>query len=176
MCEGPSTTLKAQYGENYVIRSIQDADHDGAMFWSAPTSTEATRKLLELESLDHDATYHVAFPTLEQVFLKVTADTAVHAHGGDGFVGEMEPSTVLDEKIFALDAADHVDMDLDVGAGIGFARQVWALFNKRYVLLRQKPGWISYGISLIIPISKSPLSKRFFYSMPASETSFWRSL
>lgn len=154
VCEGPGTTLKARYGENYLIRSNQDADHDDSMVWRTSNSAEATRKLLELESLDNDNTYNVVFPTLEQVFLKVTSDTAIHAQGGDGFVGEMETSTVLDEKIFALEAENQIDIDLDVGSGIGFVRQVQALFGKRFVLLRQKSGWISYGINLIIPISK----------------------
>lgn len=154
VCEGPGTTLKARYGDNYLIRSNQADDNEDSMVWRTTNSAEATRKLLELEALDNDNTYDVVFPTLEQVFLKVTADTAIHAQGGDGFVGEAETSTVVDEKIFAMEAEDPIDIDLDVGNGIGFARQVSALFVKRYTLLTSKSGWISYGINLIIPISK----------------------
>ena len=109
-------------------------------------------KLLELEGMDNDNTYDVAFPTLEQVFLKVTSDTAIHSHGGDGFVGDEETSTVIGEKIYALENREAVDMNLEVAQSIGFVRQVQTLFMKRYILLQQKAGWISYGINLIIVI------------------------
>lgn len=158
VCEGPGTTLKARYGDNYLIRNNQDGDQDESMLWRTTNSAEATRKILELESLDNDNTYNVVFPTLEQVFLKVTADTAIHAQGGDGFVGELENGTVVDEKIFAMEAENQNEIDLESGSGVGFVRQVFALFRKRYVLLTSKAGWISYGINLIIPISKSPRS------------------
>ena len=175
VCQGPGTTLKAHYGENYLIRSNEDDNHeDSGHVWRTTNSAEATRKLLELEALDNDSTYNVVFPTLEQVFLKVTADTAIHAQGGDGFVGEIETSDVVDEKIFAMEAENQADIDLDYGSGIGFARQVQALFTKRYVLLTQKSGWISYGINLIIPISEltSCSAEYHYFSLSISSQTF----
>jgi hypothetical protein len=90
------------------------------MVWRTSNSAEATRKILELESLTNDATYNVVFPTLEQVFLKVTSDshTAVLNQTGDGIVGEEEPSIVIDEKIFALETENARGIDLDVGRSI----------------------------------------------------------
>lgn len=154
VCEGSTTALKAHYGDNYIIRSnaLQDDDEDDTMVWRTTNSAEATRKLLELDDLDNDETYSVVFPTLEQVFLKVTNDTAIHATGGDGFVGEMENDTVIDEKIAELENDRAENIELDVGAGTGFFRQIRALFAKRYMLLKQRTGWIGYAINLAIPI------------------------
>ncbi|KAK0121853.1 hypothetical protein ONS95_010132 [Cadophora gregata] len=122
VCEGPGTSLKAEYGDDYIIRSDSDINGD-SMVWRSSNSAEATRKVLELESLtEDDATYNVTFPTLEQVFLKVTSDTAIHDQGGDGIVGEEDPNNVIDEKIFALENDNAEDIDLDVGQTIGLTR------------------------------------------------------
>jgi len=171
VCEGPGTSLKARFGDNYLIRSNEESGED-AMVWRTSNSATATKKILELESLENDKTYDVVFPTLEQVFLKVTSDsnTAIHAHGGDGYVGEEEDNRVIDEKIFALETENARDIDLDVGRSIGLARQVVALFRKRYILLLQKSGWISYGINLIIPIIIGAALVKFLHRFDSLQT------
>lgn len=171
VCEGPSTSLKARYGDNYIIRSENEVDDD-TLVWRTSTSTEATKKLLELEALTEGTTYDVKFPTLEQVFLKVTSDsnTAIHDNGGDGIAGEEVMSTVIDEKIFALENETPLDIDLDVGHSIGLARQVAALFRKRYTLLLQKAGWISYSINLVIPIIIAAALVKFMYRFDPLQT------
>ncbi|TVY44013.1 Retinal-specific ATP-binding cassette transporter, partial [Lachnellula occidentalis] len=169
VCEGPGTSLKARFGDNYLIRSNNDVEDD-SLVWQSPNSAEATRKILELEELSEENTFNVVFPTLEQVFLKVTSDTAIRDHGGDGIVGEEENSTVVDEKIFALEQENARDIDLDIGHSVGLARQVSALFNKRYLLLMQKAGWISYGINLIIPIIIAAALAKFLHKFPALQT------
>lgn len=171
VCEGPSTSLKARYGDDYIIRSDNETDKD-TLVWRTSSSTEATKKLLELESLSPDTTYNVKFPTLEQVFLKVTSDsnTAIHDNGGDGIAGEEEISAVIDEKIFALENEAPLDIDLDVGHSIGLARQVAALFRKRYTLLLQKAGWISYAINLVIPIIIASALVKFMYEFDPLQT------
>ncbi|PMD40375.1 P-loop containing nucleoside triphosphate hydrolase protein [Hyaloscypha variabilis F] len=171
VCEGPSTSLKARYGDDYIIRSENEVDSD-ALVWRSSSSTEATKKLLELEAVTEDTTYDVKFPTLEQVFLKVTSDsnTAIHDNGGDGIAGEEELSTVIDEKIFALENEAPPDIDLDVGHSVGLARQVAALFRKRYTLLLQKAGWISYSINLVIPIIIAAALVKFMYRFDPLQT------
>ncbi|KAN0095683.1 P-loop containing nucleoside triphosphate hydrolase protein [Hyaloscypha variabilis] len=171
VCEGPSTSLKARYGDDYIIRSENEVDND-ALVWRSSSSTEATKKLLELEAVTEDTTYDVKFPTLEQVFLKVTSDsnTAIHDNGGDGIAGEEELSTVIDEKIFALENEAPPDIDLDVGHSVGLARQVAALFRKRYTLLLQKAGWISYSINLVIPIIIAAALVKFMYRFDPLQT------
>ncbi|KAL5322650.1 hypothetical protein ACEPPN_010624 [Leptodophora sp. 'Broadleaf-Isolate-01'] len=170
VCEGPGTSLKAKYGDDYIIRSEFDVNGE-TMVWRSSNSAEATRKILELEALtEDDNTYNVTFPTLEQVFLKVTSDTAVHDHGGDGMVGEEETNNVIDEKIFALENDNAEDIDLDVGHNIGLARQVLALYKKRYTLLLQKAGWISYGINVIIPIIIAAALVKFLHKFKSLQT------
>jgi len=171
VCENSPTALKAQYGDSYVIRSESDIDGNN-LVWRAADSAEATRKILELEDLTDETSYNVVFPTLEQVFLKVTSEsnTAIHDRGGDGIVGEEETETVVDEKIFALEAEHAQDIDLDVGNSVGVARQVYTLFGKRYNLLLQKSGWISYGINLIIPIIIASALVKFLYRMEPMQT------
>jgi ATP-binding cassette subfamily A (ABC1) protein 3 len=155
VCKGAPTSLKARFGDAYVIRGNK-GDNAEESLWKATDSIEATKKVLELESRQENDTYNVVFPTLEQVFLKVTSSshTAIRQAGGDGIVGEqIETSSVTEEdKDVAIEHGGALDMDLDVGRSISFVRQVAALFHKRYVLLTQKAGWISYGINLIIPI------------------------
>ncbi|KUJ19510.1 P-loop containing nucleoside triphosphate hydrolase protein [Mollisia scopiformis] len=171
VCEGPGTSLKARFGDNYIIRSDSGTEDDN-LVWRTTNSAEATRKILELEALSAEDTYNVVFPTLEQVFLKVTSEsnTAIHDVGGDGMVGEQETDTVIDEKIEALEEQRAQNIDLDVGHSIGVARQVFTLFKKRHVLLRQKAGWISYGINLIIPIIIASALVKFHYGFKSLQT------
>jgi hypothetical protein len=162
--------LKARFGGDYIIRAESGTDGD-SMVWRTTNSAEATRKVLELEALSDDSTYDVVFPTLEQVFLKVTdSNTAIREQTGDGMVGEQETSTAIDEKIFALETQDIREIDLDVGHSIGLARQVLTLFRKRYTLLLQKSGWIAYGINLIIPIIIAAALAKFFYKFKSLQT------
>ncbi|KFX91055.1 hypothetical protein V490_06103 [Pseudogymnoascus sp. VKM F-3557] len=169
VCEGPATSLKSRFGNGYVIRS-SNAPDGNSMVYQMSNSAESTIKLLELEGMDNDNTYDVAFPTLEQVFLKVTSDTAIHSHGGDGFVGDEETTTVIGEKIYALENRDAVDINLEVAQSIGFVRQVQALFMKRYILLQQKAGWISYGINLIIVIIIAAALVKFHHDFDPLQT------
>lgn len=173
VCEGPTTALKARYGDSYIIRNdaiTEDEDDDDNMVWRTSNSAEATRKLLELENLDNDNNYNVQFPTLEQVFLKVTSDTAIHGNGGDGYVGSLDTAAVIVEKIYALENDYATDIELDVGNGTTFFRQVVALFNKRYMLLRQRTGWIGYAINLVIPIILAAAIAKFLRKFPDLET------
>lgn len=95
VCEGPATSLKTRFGDSYVIRSDSEVDGE-AMVWRTPNSAEAAQKVLELEAMTEMDTYSVAFPTLEQVFLRVTSDsnTAILEQAGDGIAGEEEATTV----------------------------------------------------------------------------------
>ncbi|KAF4631693.1 hypothetical protein G7Y89_g6438 [Cudoniella acicularis] len=171
VCEGPGTSLKARFGEDYLIRSNDESDADN-LVWRATNSAEATKKVLELEAISEDNTFDVTFPTLEQVFLRVTSEsnTAIRENGGDGIVGEEDNSATIDEKILDIEQDNVSDIDLDVGHSIGLARQILALFQKRYVLLTQKAGWISYGINLIIPIIIAAAISKFIPGFGALQT------
>ncbi|THC93214.1 hypothetical protein EYZ11_007296 [Aspergillus tanneri] len=173
VCQGSSTALKAQYGDNYRIR-VGDGEE---IAWRATTSTEATKKVLELERLQDDQSCHVTFPTLEQVFLKTTSQfgTAVNTLGGDGMVGDSEPiqedSTAIEDKILALESEyNGEDLNLDVRRSVGVVRQIWVLFQKRYRLLLQPSGMIVYAVNLLIPIIVAAALTGFMYKWDALVT------
>jgi ABC-type multidrug transport system ATPase subunit len=167
VCEGPSTSLKSRFGGEYIVRSEPSGSNDEAMVWQTSTSSEAARKILELESLTNDH-LRVIFPTLEKVFLNVTdASTAIHDSFGDGVAGD---ETVIDEKIFDFEVGNAIDIDLDVGHSIGVARQVITLFRKRYTLLLQRSGWLSYGVNLIIPIIIGAVLAHYVPRLPTLQT------
>ena len=172
VCAGPPTMLKSSFGGDYIIRSEpsdgDDADADDNMVWRASTSSEATKKVLELEGLTNDH-LQVNFPTLEKVFLNVTKDsnTAINDDLGDGAAGE---ETVIDEKTFAIEAANARDLDLEVGHGISLVRQIFTLFRKRYTLLLSRSGWMSYGINLIIPVIIGGVLAHYVPNMPSLQT------
>lgn len=172
VCEGSGTSLKAQYGESYEIRQDSTTVEDDTMVWRASNSAEATRKLLELEDATEDETYKVDFPTLEQVFLKVTSNsnTVVQDVGGDGIAGEGERITTIDEKIFSLDTLDPDTLELDVARPIGIARQIAVLFQKRYILLLQRSNYIAYGINLLIPIIVAAALSKFLHKWMPLQT------
>ena len=172
VCEGPGTSLKARFGDDYIIRSDSDVAGN-SLVWRTSNSAQATRKLLELESLmTEDHTYNVVFPTLEQVFLKVTSDsnTAIHDSGGDGIVGEEEAINVIDEKISALEQEHAREIELEVGHSTDVIRQIVTLFSKRYILLTQKSSWIAYGINLVIPIIIAAALVKFLHRFDSLQT------
>ena len=172
VCAGPPTMLKSSFGGDYIIRSEpcdgDDNDADDTMVFQMSTSSETAKKVLELQGLTNDR-LQVNFPTLENVFLNVTkeANTAINDASGDGVVGE---ETVIDEKTFAIEAANARDLDLEVGRGISLVRQIVTLFRKRYSLLRSRSGWISYGINLIIPVIIGGVLAHYVPNMPNLQT------
>jgi ATP-binding cassette subfamily A (ABC1) protein 3 len=142
VCQGSSTTLKGQHGDGYRVASI-DSLEGNTLGWKFDTSIEATRKVIELESANEVC--DVIYPTLEQVFLKVTSDSDSARHiGGDGLIGDEEAQTATNNKSDFLeeDTEDSSELNLDVARSIGMVRQVWVLFRKRYMLLRS--SWFAY--------------------------------
>lgn len=155
VCQGSSTSLKSQYGDSYRIRID---DHEDVAF-EAATSTQATKKVRELEQTGDGRACHITFPTLEQVFLKTTSEygTAIDDNGGDGIVGERiaadDSDMAIEDKILALESEfTGQDLNLDVRRSVGLFRQIWVLFRKRYQLLRQWSGLTIYAVNLFIPI------------------------
>lgn len=92
--------------------------------WSANTSAEATQKVLQLEEIS-DSSYSVAFPTLDDVFLKVT-DSLLN-----------EPTTPPSDTIARQDTENRELLDsrnsdgitLESGTMVNFSRQVVGTFT-----------------------------------------------
>ncbi|KAK6508915.1 hypothetical protein TWF481_003683 [Arthrobotrys musiformis] len=140
--EGSSTALKAAYGDGYSIYSDQTMANKLA---HAKTSEEASQKLEEWSREDEAAVgkYEVAFPTLEQVFLKVAA--------GDALDEEGENSGDSSDETVTAAARENPARNLDQGRPISKFRQIWVLFKKRYSVLPH--NWLAIVITLAIPIA-----------------------
>ncbi|KAK6362703.1 hypothetical protein TWF730_000159 [Orbilia blumenaviensis] len=139
--EGSSTALKAAHGDGYSIYS----DHTMAnKLGHAKTSEEASQKLEEWAREDEAAVgkYEVAFPTLEQVFLKVAA--------GDALDEESENSEEGEESAAAA-ARESPTQNLDQGRPISKFRQIWVLFKKRYSVIPH--NWLALIVTIAIPIA-----------------------
>ena len=141
VCTDTATALKTRYGSSYTIRQTSSADHhhgdsDESLVWEASSSTAATKKLLELEK-DSDDSYAVDFPTLDQVFLKVTGSSHDQDSQKPAENGELSHGRAGSGEENLKRAAD-----LESGRGTGFFRQVAILLRKRYILLRH--NWISF--------------------------------
>lgn len=171
VCQGTSVVLKTQYGDGYRISTESGQVDDASITLKAASSAEATNKVLELERLGVNSTCSIAFPTLEQVFLKATSEfnTVVQQTGGDGMVGDEGPDPesfdAFEDKIAFEDEyqGDH-DLDLDMGRSIGILKQIAVLFQKRYMLLLQPSNWIAYLINLAIPIIVVGALSKYLYT------------
>lgn len=163
VCQGSSTALKTQYGDGYKVTSVGSEAPDDVT-WKFNTSAGATRKVLELEMSNKAC--DVVYPTLEQVFLRVTSDfnTTVADVSGDGVVGQGDSLVIANEKSGSEDdgCTNAPDLNLDKGRSIGIARQVWVLFRKRYALLRS--NWMPYLINLAIPIVVAAALYKFLHN------------
>lgn len=96
----------------------------------------------------------VVYPTLEQAFLRVTSGSIeARRVDVDGMIGDEMTHTTLSNEISETveeEFRDFPNLDLETGRYVGLLRQVWVLFQKRYMLLRS--GWFVYLINLSIPI------------------------
>ena len=153
VCHGSSTGLKGQYGDGYLVACENNANTNDVSTWKFNTSAEAAQKVLELESagLICDVTY----PTLEQVFLKVTNnmrgigdDGAMLSEGDDG--GAVSTENNKHEEGAEHSANETGNLNLEVAKTVGTLRQTWVLFRKRWILLRST--WFSYLVNLAVPI------------------------
>lgn len=163
VCAGTATSLKARYGNNYTISEISPNNDEGkAKTWQTTTSTDATRKLLELESLSNNP-YSVAFPSLEQVFLKVTESrSVVQAVAGDNAI--QDRPTEQPHELAPADVERNID-DFEVGQGTLLLKQIEIILRKRYILLRH--NWISLIIALATPIIVAGALSSVLHNLPS---------
>ncbi|KAF3176635.1 hypothetical protein TWF106_005125 [Orbilia oligospora] len=142
--EGSSTALKAAHGDGYSIY----ADHTMSnKLAHTKTSEEASQKLEEWAREDEAAVskYEVAFPTLEQVFLKVAAGDALGEESENAEESGEETTTA------ATAARENPAQNLDQGRPISKFRQIWVLFKKRYSVIPH--NWLAIVVTLAIPIA-----------------------
>ncbi|KAK6357647.1 hypothetical protein TWF718_001955 [Orbilia javanica] len=144
--EGSSTALKAAYGDGYSIYSDHTMTNKLA---HTKTSEEASQKLEEWAREDEAVVgkYEVAFPTLEQVFLKVAAGDALDEENRNSEESSEESSTAA----AAAAVRENPAQNLDQGRPISKFRQIWVLFKKRYSVIPH--NWLAIIVTLAIPIA-----------------------
>ena len=168
--QGSSAELKNTIGGGYRIHLYTGPGHRAAPVipgmrtdvtfdqttYLAQSCTQAAQvvRTLEKEGIDD---YNLSGPTIEDVFLQLAEE--VHSEsdsdlgrvlssrraGGDVDVGEKYPRVGA-----ALIKSETEKLELLSGTTIGFGRQAWVLFRKRFTLLRR--NYVPYIAAFLIPI------------------------
>ena len=172
--EGSSAELKEKLGGGYRIHLQTGPGHEqvpdiegvsthvtmGQTVYSAATSKEAAQIIRFLE--DEDLTdYQLSGPTIEDVFLQladeVRADSQISIDretlSRDGSSDEKHANATT--VIARLDSG----LELHSGQNIGFFRQSWVLFRKRFTILRR--NYLPYTVALVAPIIAAGLVTLF---------------
>ncbi|KAH7336665.1 hypothetical protein BKA65DRAFT_432400 [Rhexocercosporidium sp. MPI-PUGE-AT-0058] len=176
--QGSSVELKNRLGGGYRIHLQTGPGHEkaphvegvqshktfGQTMYSAQTSSHAAQIIRRLES-DGLSDYQLSGPTIEDVFLHLadeiksdswsTIDRQVPPHPTS--IGKTSATIVLPESGRTL--------DLHTGKSIGFFRQTWVLFRKRYTILRR--NYLPYMAALLLPIIAAGLVTLFLKNFSA---------
>ncbi|KAI9788547.1 MAG: hypothetical protein M1835_002205, partial [Candelina submexicana] len=140
--------------------------HDQTVY-SVLDSTRAARVITELER-EGFRDYQVNGPTIEDVFLKVADEVKVGHGQGEGTTlqpplkvrGKAVDNAVRmsEDKVSESDEEDKGPQLLP-GKRIGFARQTWVLFRKRWTILRR--NYLPYGAAFLVPVVAAGLVTLF---------------
>ena len=172
--EGSSAELKDKLGGGYRIHLQTGPGHEqvpkvegvskkvtmGQTVYSAPTSKQAAQIIRCLE--DEDLTdYQLSGPTIEDVFLQLADE--VNAGSRTSIDRETAtPDASSDEKnpnVTTTAVTDGSSLELHSGQSIGFFRQAWVLFRKRFTILRR--NYLPYTAALLLPIIAAGLVTLF---------------
>lgn len=166
-CQGPSATLKNQFGKGYRVH-IPYTDnplridgytfsvHQDRVIYSTPDSKSAATLASKLNDAGEPDVV-VAGPTVEDVFLNVSDEHVSNPDGqGQGVSTSWEPKDYNDPG--------H---QLSAGHTPSFLRQVLVLMRKRLTILTRV--WWPYFFALAIPVAVTPALDRFltFYHSPS---------
>lgn len=165
--QGSSVELKDKLGGGYRIHlytgpgqkqappisGIKTESSFDQITYVADTSSQAVKiiRRLEAEGIDN---YNMSGPTIEDVFLSLAEEIraendADFDHGNGGHSDEID----LGEKSHATattSVGNQEKLELLPGSHIGFIRQTWVLFRKRFTLLQR--NILPYCAAFIIPI------------------------
>lgn len=169
--QGSSVELKNRLGGGYRIHLQTGPGHEkvpdiegvaahktfGQTMYSAPTSAQAAQiiKVLEAEGLTD---YQLSGPTIEDVFLQL-ADEIKSESTTTLDRDASSPETAPREKFDATTAVAASGLQLQSGNTIGFFRQTWVLFRKRYTILHR--NYLPYVTALLLPIIAAGLVTLF---------------
>ncbi len=172
--EGSAVELKHKLGGGYRVHiynvpgGIPAPEIEGVprkvlydqTVYNVTDSAQAARFITELER-QGIRDYQVNGPTIEDVFLKV-ADEVKTTH--DHEQGAASNPRSLDRVLISEDKSSESDEEdkgpqLLPGKRIGFARQTWVLFRKRWTILRRNN--LPYCAAFLIPVVAAGLVTLF---------------
>ena len=171
--------MKEKLGGGYRIHLQTGPGHDrvpdiegvskhmnmGQAVYSAPTSSQAAQIIRSLE--DEELTdYQLSGPTIEDVFLQLADE--VRTESQTSVNRSISPPATSNEKqteatITAVTA--EPGLELHPGQSIGFFRQAWVLFRKRFTILRR--NYLPYTAALLLPIIAAGLVSLFLKNYQA---------
>lgn len=179
--QGSSVALKEKLGGGYRIH-LPVGPHQiapdiegvtthktlGQVMYAASTSSQAAQiiRLLESEGLEE---YQLSGPTIEDVFLQLADEIRT------------ESTSTVDRQTSKPDVnfnEKHVDakttsvpkdagpgLELHTGHTIGFFRQGWVLFRKRWTILHR--NYLPYTVALLLPFIAAGLVTLFLKNFQA---------
>ncbi|KAK0123573.1 hypothetical protein ONS96_010552 [Cadophora gregata f. sp. sojae] len=169
--QGSSVELKNRLGGGYRIHLQTGPGHEkapemegveshktfGQTMYSAPTSSQAAQIIRKLEA-DGLSDYQLSGPTIEDVFLHLADE--VKSESSSSVDRQVSPA-ISNEKTVAAAVQPETGriLDLHTGKSIGFFRQAWVLFRKRYTILRR--NYLPYVAALLLPIIAAGLVTLF---------------
>ncbi|KAH6714434.1 hypothetical protein BKA61DRAFT_723060 [Leptodontidium sp. MPI-SDFR-AT-0119] len=132
--------------------------------YSAPTSSQAAQIIRQLES-DGLSDYQLSGPTIEDVFLYLADE--IKSESSTSVDRQVSPDRTSNEKkvTSAVLPESGRTLDLHTGKSIGFFRQVWVLFKKRYTILRR--NCLPYITAFLLPIIAAGLVTLFLKDFTA---------
>ncbi|KUJ24692.1 uncharacterized protein LY89DRAFT_679754 [Mollisia scopiformis] len=174
--QGSSVELKNRLGGGYGIHLQTGPGHEnvpdiegvtrhvtfGQTMYSATTSIQAAQIIRRLEA-ENLTDYQLSGPTIEDVFLQL-ADEVCLEDSSTSTVDRESPVSEKSEKQVAT-TTTIAGLDLHTGRPIGFFRQAWVLFRKRFTILRR--NYLPYTAALLVPIIAAGLVTLFLKNFHA---------
>jgi hypothetical protein len=179
--QGSSVALKDRLGGGYRIhlptgphQNAPDIDGVttqktfGQAMYAASSSSQAAQIIRRLESEGLDD-YQLSGPTIEDVFLQLADEirtgstSTVDRHTPSPNVESNEKHT--DEKTTQVPEEAGPGLELHTGRSIGFFRQAWVLFRKRFTILHR--NYLPYTAALLLPVIAAGLVTLFLKNFSA---------
>ncbi|CZR68367.1 related to ABC transporter [Phialocephala subalpina] len=176
--QGSSVELKNRLGGGYRIHLQTGPGHEkvpdiegvtrhatfGQTMYSASTSSQAAQIIRQLEAEDL-TDYQLSGPTIEDVFLQLADEVRVdNSKSSTSTVDRESPDPEKSEKQAAT-TTRAAGLELHTGRPIGFFRQGWVLFRKRFTILHR--NYLPYAAALLIPIIAAGLVTLFLKNFHA---------
>jgi ATP-binding cassette subfamily A (ABC1) protein 3 len=174
--QGSSVELKDKLGGGYRIHLRIGPGHKevpeisgatrhenfGQMMYVASTSRQAIEIIRHLESAGL-SDYQLSGPTIEDVFLQLADEVRV----GSTSSIESPPLHTVEKHPYGTTTTEEIatGLDLHTGKSIGFFRQAWVLFRKRFTIIRR--NYLPYTAALLLPVIAAGLTTLFLRNFKA---------